>query len=139
MEIITIIISVLGAFGGVGGFIALYNAKANKTSLEISNFHQLIEEERAQRESLKAEYESYRQIVNSKVDDIKQEVMQMREQNYKMTASIYSAFRCAYLEKVEDCIVYSNYHKLGCAGCTNNLSSMDFIVPEIDKEEENEA
>lgn len=138
MDILTIIISILGAFGGVGGFIALYNAKANKTSLEISNFHQLIEEERAQRESLKAEYESYRQIVNDKVDDIKKEVMQMREANYKMTASIYSAFRCAYLEKVEDCIVYSNFNKLGCQGCTNNLSSFDFIHPETEVQDEAE-
>lgn len=136
MDIITIVISILGAFGGVGGFIALYNAKANKNSIEISNFHQLIEEERAQRESLKAEYESYRQIVNEKVDSIKTEVMAMREANYKMTASIYSAFRCAYLEKVEDCIVYKNYQKLDCVGCANNLSSMDFIHPEVDKKEE---
>ena len=135
MDILTIIVSILGAFGGVGGFIALYNAKANKNSIEINNFHQLIEEERAQRESLKAEYESYRQIVNDKVDSIKQEVMQMREQNYKMQASIYSAFRCAYLEKVEDCIVYSNFNKLGCSGCANNLSSMDFIHPDVENKE----
>lgn len=133
---LNIVLTVLAGLGGVSGLISLYQAKANKTALDIANFSSLIEEERKERHLLREEYESYKQQVTSRVDEVKIEVMQMREQNHRMQAAIFSAFRCKYPEAIESCIVWKNWNKLDCNGCVNNLSEMDFIKPDVSDEAE---
>lgn len=121
MEWINVVISILAGVGGVSGLIALYNAKSNKDTIDISNFHSLIEEERTERTNLRKEFDEYKLEVHTRVDAVKKEIADMRMENQKMVASIYSAYRCHLPANVEtDCPVLTTFKNLDCAGCKYN-------------------
>ena len=131
MDWITILISIIGCIGGIGGVVTLYHAKSNKTAIDVANFHALIEEERTERKILREEYEDYKQAVNKRVDEVKAEVAEMKAANMTMKAAIYSAYRCPLIQDIDDCIVIKTYKDLACGGCTrkyNNNDDVDYIT-----------
>ena len=69
MEWYNVLVLIVGAFGGVGGFISIYNAKSNKDSIDIKNFHSLLEEERTERKNLANEYHEYKNSYYTKPPD----------------------------------------------------------------------
>lgn len=105
MEWYNIVALILAALGGVGGLISLYHAKSKKDTIDISNFHSLIEEERTERKNLSKEYREYKEIVERKVDSVKKEFDELKQENQKMLRSIYQAYRCKLPEKLHDCPV----------------------------------
>lgn len=112
----------LGAVGGisgiVGGFITMYNAKSNKDTIDISNFHSLIEEERTERKELSKEYHEYKNIVDKKVAEVKKEFEGLREENQKLIKSIYQAYRCRLPNKLSDCPVIQMFtDNCACDDC----------------------
>ena len=118
MEWIGILISVIGAIGGIGGVVSIYHAKSNKDAIDINNFHALIEEERTERQILRKEYEDYKQSVNTRVDEVKREVAEMKAANMTMKAAIYSAYRCTLPTDIDvECPVIATYKKLDCSNC----------------------
>lgn len=105
MEWYNIIVLLLGAVGGVSGFISAYHAKSNKDTIDISNFQRLIEEEREERRLLKEEYNSYKECVERKVEKVKKDVEKIQGDNKQMIAAIYQAYRCKLPKSLQDCPV----------------------------------
>lgn len=120
MEWYNIVVLIVGAFGGVTGFISLYNAKSNKDTIDISNFHSLIEEERTERKELIKEYHEYRAAVEHKVDSVKKEFEELKRENQKMLKSIYQGYRCKLPQKLLDCPVIRMFTEgCSCEDCNN--------------------
>ena len=135
MDWVTILVSVIGAIGGIGGIVTIYHAKSNKDSIDIQNFHALIEEERTERKLLREDYDEYKQTVDKRVDEVKREMALMRQENQKMSAAIYSAYRCAYPKSIDECPVWQTYEKLDCMGCRMKaMYDTDMDMEEIDTE-----
>lgn len=121
MEWYNVLVLIVGAFGGVGGFISIYNAKSNKDSIDIKNFHSLLEEERIERKNLANEYHEYKNVVERKVETVKIEFEKLRQDNQKMLKSIYQAYRCRLPEKMHDCPVIAAFNNdCVCDGCKNH-------------------
>lgn len=111
-EIITMIV---GAFGGISGAVTLYNAKSNRQTIDISNLHSLIEEERKERQNLSNEYQAYKAEVHDKVEEVKKDFEEMRQENQRMLRAIYQAYRCRFPEETGDCPVIKMFQN--CQEC----------------------
>ena len=111
MEWYNVIVVILGALGGIGGVISLYHAKSNKDTIDISNFHSLIEEERSERKNLIEEYHSYKNLVDKKVSSVKEEFESLKQENQRMLKSIYQAYRCKLPEKLHECPVIKAFEE----------------------------
>lgn len=136
MEWVQILVSVIGCIGGFGGFYSIYTAKSNKTTIDQNNLIALVEEERKERQLLKADYEDYRILVERRVAEVKEEVAAMRRNNEVLSMAVQSAFRCPLVKDVDDCAVWSTYNKFKCNDChvsNNNLETIDYISGEEDE------
>lgn len=100
----------VGAFGGIGGLISLYQAKSNKDTIDISNLHSLIEEERTERKNLSQEYHDYKALVEIKVENVQKEFDELKKENQMMIKSIYQAYRCRLPEKLHECPVIKAFN-----------------------------
>lgn len=117
-EIITMIV---GAFGGISGAVTLYNAKSNRQTIDISNLHSLIEEERKERQNLSNEYQAYKAEVHDKVEEVKKDFEEMRQENQRMLRAIYQAYRCRFPEETGDCPVIKMFQN--CQECKKDDAS----------------
>lgn len=113
---------VLGLIGGTGGIISIYHAKSKKDTIDIQNFHALIEEERKERTILAEEHRAYKEEVNAKVAQVKQDFEKLREENQMMLRAIYQAYRCRFPEDIGDCPVISMFNSKQCANCKNRIT-----------------
>lgn len=102
---------VIGALGGTGGLVTLYMAKSQKNTLDISNFHSLIEEERKERELIRREFKEYKEEVEHKVAEVKKDFKKLETDNARLQTAIFRAYACKYPEKTEDCPVIKAYQK----------------------------
>lgn len=118
MNWVELVVMILGAIGGTTGIISIYHAKSKKDTIDISNFHSLIEEERAERKNLLQEYHAYKNEVNDKVLSVKNDFEEMKQENQKMLKSIYQAYRCTLPEKMSECPVIQMFQdNCACAEC----------------------
>jgi spermidine/putrescine-binding protein len=118
MEWYNIVSIIVGALGGVGGMVSIYQAKSKKDTIDISNFHCLIEEERKEREILKEEYKEYKIAVNEKVESVKRSFEELKQENQKMVTAILQAYRCKLPERIKDCPVIRAFNeKNECIDC----------------------
>ena len=123
MEWYNILVLIVGAFGGVGGFVSIYNAKSNKDSIDIKNFHSLLEEERTERSNLSQEYHQYKEEVENKVASVKMEFEELKSENQKMLKSIYQAYRCRLPEKMHECPVIAAFNNdCVCDVCKHDIN-----------------
>lgn len=128
---------ILGALGGLGGvsafFIAIYNAKSNKQTIDIGNMQTMLDEAHKMYDEIKEEKE----IVNKEFHDYKTETMhyiaefkerfaklenrldKTEDEVFNLKKSIYQGYRCKYPEKIEDCPVLKEYEKFKCNLCDN--------------------
>lgn len=121
MEWYNILVIILGGFGGISGLISLYHAKSNKDTIDIKNLHNIIEEERKEREILTKEYHQYRKFVEEKVNDVKRDFELLKAENKRMIKSIYQAYRCKYPENMHDCPVVKTFEdNCHCEECAND-------------------
>lgn len=128
MDWINILLTAFAGIGGISGFYSIYTAKSNKNTIDISNYHQLLEDERQERQLLKKDFEDYKESVNSRVAEVKKEIAEMKDRNDKMRMAIHSAYRCTFPNSVDDCPVISTLNKLECRGCQhNNFEEIDYI------------
>ena len=119
---IDILVTLLGVIGGTGGIISIYHAKSKKDTIDIQNFHALIEEERKERTILAEEHRAYKEEVNRKVAQVKQDFEKLREENQLMLRAIYQAYRCRFPEDVEDCPVLSLFSRKNCDKCKEKIN-----------------
>lgn len=117
-----IIVMVLGAVGGTGGIISIYHAKSKKDTIDIQNFHELIEEERKERALLSEEYRQYKDEVNTKVEQVKKDFEKLREENQMMLSAIYQAYRCRFPDDIYDCPVINMFNQKKCNKCKEHTS-----------------
>lgn len=116
--------TIVGVFGGGAGLISIYHARAKKDTLEISNFHSLIEEERREREILREEYHDYKVEVNNKVAEVKKEVEAIKEERNNFLMAIYQGFRCPLPKTTEDCPVIKAFKECDfCDACGGSVDA----------------
>lgn len=108
----------LGVIGGGAGFISIYQAKSNKQTIDISNLSSIIKEEREERESLRKEYDAYKESVDERIRMFKVEFDKMKKNNVKYLKAVYQAYRCTYPQNVCDCPVIKAIEESGvCEDC----------------------
>lgn len=118
MEWYEIAIGVLGVLGGGAGLISIYQAKSNKETIDIQNFHSLIEEERREREILRTEYREYKEEVNERVAEVKKEVEAIKEERNSFLMAIYQGFRCPLPPTTDQCPVIKAFKECDfCDAC----------------------
>lgn len=108
----------LGVIGGGAGFISIYQAKSNKQTIDISNLSSIIKEEREERESLRREYDAYKESVDERIRMFKVEFDKMKKNNVRYLKAVYQAYRCKFPQNVCDCPVIKAIEDSGvCESC----------------------
>lgn len=120
---VDLLVLILGAIGGTGGIISIYHAKSKKDTIDIQNFHALLEEERKERNILADEHKAYKEEVDKKVAQVKKDFEDLRSENQRMLRAIYQAYRCRFPEDIDDCPVISMFNHDGttCRTCRNKI------------------
>lgn len=129
MEWYNILAIVLGAFGGVGGFVALYKAKPEKTSIEVKNMKEMLDEAhnmyndaRAETKELREEFSKYKEENMEYVAEFKKRFAKIESRLEKTELAVYQGYRCPFPPKVADCPVLKEYEKGNCEECKVNVS-----------------
>lgn len=87
-------------------------------TIDIDNFHKLIEEERQERALMRKEHAEYKKEVSERVAEVKEEMEKMREERNHMTAAILQGYACKLPDKPENCPVIRAYKE--CENCPKN-------------------
>ena len=124
MEWYNILAIVLGAFGGVGGFVALYKAKPERTSIEVRNMQEMLEEAhhmyddaRAETKELREEFSEYKKENMGYIAEFKARFAKVESRLEKTELAVYQGYRCPFPPKVADCPVLKEYEKGNCDEC----------------------
>lgn len=130
MEWYNILAIVLGAFGGVGGFVALYKAKPEKTSIEVKNMQEMLEEAhhmyddaRAETKELREEFSEYKKENMGYIAEFKARFAKVESRLEKTELAVYQGYRCPFPPKVADCPVLREYEKGNCDECKSNVGN----------------
>jgi TPP-dependent trihydroxycyclohexane-1,2-dione (THcHDO) dehydratase len=129
MEWYNILAIVLGAFGGVGGFVALYKAKPEKTSIEVKNMQEMLEEAhhmyddaRAETKELREEFSEYKKENMGYIAEFKARFAKVESRLEKTELAVYQGYRCPFPPKAADCPVLREYEKGNCEDCKAGLN-----------------
>ena len=131
MEWYEIVISAVATLGGVGGFISIYKAKPEKTSIEVQNMkemlgeaHKMFDKMKEEKEAEHNEFEEYKKNNMEYVAEFKERFQKVEDRLDKaeqfvftLKSAIYRGYRCPYPPKVEDCPVLKEYEKGSCTEC----------------------
>ena len=115
-EIVTLLV---GAFGGISGFISIYNAKSNKDTIDITNLSNMLEEARKERDIMKQEHAEMKKDMEQHLDSLKEELLNIEERERKHLASIYRAYRCPLYDRQDQCPVLNTFDESECDTCTD--------------------
>ena len=131
MEWYEIVISAVATLGGVGGFISIYKAKPEKTSIEVQNMkemlgeaHKMFDKMKEEKEAEHEAFEEYKKNNMEYVAEFKERFQKVEDRLDKaeqfvftLKSAIYRGYRCPYPPKVEDCPIIKAYKGEGCEGC----------------------
>ena len=134
MEWYEIIISAVATLGGVGGFISIYKAKPEKTSIEVQNMkemlgeaHKMFDKMKEEKEAEHEAFEEYKKNNMEYVAEFKERFQKVENRLDKaeqfvftLKSAIYRGYRCPFPPKVEDCPIIKAYKGEGCDECMNN-------------------
>lgn len=115
-EIVTLLV---GAFGGISGFISIYNAKSNKDTIDITNLSNMLEEARKERDIMKQEHAEMKKDMEQHLESLKDELANIEERERKHLASIYRAYRCPLYDRQDQCPVLVTFDENECDTCTD--------------------
>lgn len=128
MEWYNILAIVLGAFGGVGGFVALYKAKPEKTSIEVKNMQEMLEEAhrmyddaRNETKELREEFSEYKKENMGYIAEFKARFAKVENRLEKTELAVYQGYRCPFPPKIADCPVLKEYEKGNCSECVSAM------------------
>ena len=128
MEWYEILISAVATLGGVGGFVSIYKAKPEKTSLEVKNMkemldeaHNMYDDARAETKELREEFSKYKEENMMYVTEFKKRFAKIEDRLEKTELAVYQGYRCPFPPKVADCPVLKEYEKGNCSECKANV------------------
>ena len=123
-----IVVTLLGAFGGLAGVAAFIKSfwmlRPDKESKEISNEHAEIANLREfitianeNYDRLKTEFKEYKDDVDARITFFKQKFDKMEQEKELMEAANMQANRCPFPPSLEDCPVIKYLKSSPCNGC----------------------
>jgi esterase/lipase len=125
-EILKTIGGIVAVFGGVGGLIALYKAKPEKTSIEVKNMQEMLEEAhrmyddaRNETKELREEFSEYKKENMGYITEFKARFAKVENRLEKTELAVYQGYRCPFPPKVADCPVLKEYEKGNCSECVS--------------------
>lgn len=128
MEWYEILISAVATLGGVGGFISIYKAKPEKTSIEVKNMQTMLGEAqemyndaRKETKELREEFSKYKEENMQYVAEFKNRFAKIEDRLSKTELAVYQGYRCPFPPKVADCPVLKEYEKGNCSECKANV------------------
>lgn len=135
MEWYEILISAVATLGGVGGFVSIYKAKPEKTSIEVQNMkemlnesHRMYNEMKAEKEEGQEEFKTFKETNNKYIAEFKERFAKLEKRLdvaedavFHLKGAIYQGYRCKFPTKIEDCPVIKEYEKSHCEDCKANV------------------
>lgn len=123
-----IVVTLLGAFGGLAGVAAFIKSfwmlKPEKNSKEISNEHaeianlrEFISIANENYDRLKTEFKEYKEEVDGRIAFFKQKFDKMEQEKELMEAANMQANRCPFPPSLDDCPVIKYLKSSPCEGC----------------------
>jgi hypothetical protein len=130
MEWYEILISAVATLGGVGGFVSIYKAKPEKTSIEVQNMkemlgeaHKMYDDARAETKELREEFSDYKEENMKYIAEFKERFAKVEGRLEKTELAVYQGYRCPFPPKVADCPVLKEYEKGNCDECKANVGA----------------
>ena len=130
MEWYEILISAVATLGGVGGFVSIYKAKPEKTSIEVKNMqemldeaHKMYDDARAETKELRQEFSEYKKENMGYIAEFKERFAKVEGRLEKTELAVYQGYRCPFPPKVADCPVIKEYEKSHCDECKANVDN----------------
>lgn len=131
MEWYEIVISAIATLGGVGGIISIYKAKPEKTSIEVQNMKEMLDEAhkmfnamKAEKEAEHEEFEEYKAKNMEYVEQFKMRFQKVEDRLDKaenfvfvLKSAIYRGYRCPFPPNVKDCPVIKAFEDDSCDEC----------------------
>ena len=131
MEWYNILTLILGALGGTAGFVGLYKAKSEKTTIDVGNMqsmldeaHKMYDEMKEEKNDVNQEFHAYKEETMNYISEFKERFAKVEsrldraeETVFQLKGAIYRGYRCKFPENIEDCPVIKEYEKLHCDGC----------------------
>ena len=123
-----IVVTLLGAFGGLAGVAAFIKSfwmlRPDKEAKEISNDHaeianlrEVITIANENYDRLKTEFKEYKDDVDARIIFFKQKFDKMEQEKELMEAANMQANRCPFPPKLEDCPVIKYLKSAPCNSC----------------------
>lgn len=127
MEWYDILISAVATLGGVGGFVSVYKAKPEKTSIEVKNMqsmldeaHEMYDDARKETKELREEFSKYKEENMQYVAEFKARFAKIEDRLEKTEFAVYQGYRCPFPPKIDDCPVLKEYKKSNCDECLSS-------------------
>ena len=124
MEWYEILISAVATLGGVGGFVSIYKAKPEKTSIEVKNMqemldaaHKMYDDARKETKELRDEFSAYKKENMGYIAEFKARFAKVEGRLEKTELAVYQGYRCPFPPKLADCPVLKEYEKGNCEEC----------------------
>lgn len=124
MEWYNVLAIVLGAFGGVGGLVALYKAKSEKTTIDVNNMqsmldaaHKMYDDARKETKELREEFSAYKKENMGYIAEFKERFAKVEGRLEKTELAVYQGYRCPFPPSIGDCPVLKEYEKAQCKEC----------------------
>lgn len=130
MEWYEILISAVATLGGVGGFVSIYKAKPEKTSIEVQNMkemldeaHKMYDDARAETKELREEFSEYKKENMGYIAEFKERFAKVEGRLEKTELAVYQGYRCPFPPKIADCPVLKEYEKGNCDECKASINN----------------
>lgn len=129
---------ILGLIGGGAGIVALikagidiYNAKSNRTTVDISNMEKMLNDSISRYERLETKFDEFQKKSHEYVEGLRGRILgietrcqKQEERINNMEKVINLAWRCDYAPQIEDCPVIKEYERRKlCEGCEHHKES----------------
>ena len=128
------VLEIIGAIGGSAGIVALikvgidvFNAKSNKTKVDVGNMQEMLEEAHKmydmateRHNQLVKKFDEYKDDVDKREEKYDAKIDKLVKKFNKLERTVTQAYRCKYPENIQDCPVVKSYEeKHICEGCAS--------------------
>ena len=128
-------LEIIGAIGGAAGLVALikagidiYNARSNKTTVDLSNMEKMLEDSMRREEKLEAKFDEFQKASHQYVTELRGRIVKIEEKSQRQEERINDlekvvnlAWRCEYPEDIKDCPVIKEYERRHlCENCEHS-------------------